>query len=212
MKWHTYGNVIAWLREHDRRFEMGAALLRRGLFRLFIGVLCSRTIPFGSICAGTAPGQRPDSAHPPLSGSQPGLMVAAPGRFGLSPPAPPWTFARRFGTVSWEGRWLRDDRGDDEVLGTCVQRASGDAEPRDRAGVFGLEPEGAGAHRVRAVAVAAPEWEAEGPRCEAAVAGALSDASRRPPRRSPQPGAVCSGGRLRRGQSLPLFARSPADE
>ena len=43
---------------------------------------------------------------------------------------------------------------------------------------FGLEPDGAGAHRVRAVAVAAPEWEAEGPRCEAAVAGALSAATR----------------------------------
>ena len=43
---------------------------------------------------------------------------------------------------------------------------------------FGLEPDGAGAHRVRAVAVAAPEWEAEGPRCAAAVAGALSAATR----------------------------------
>ena len=52
-----------------------------------------------------------------------------------------------------------------------------------------------------------------GPRCEAAVAGALSDASRPPPRRSPRSGTVCGGGgRLRCGQSLPLFAGSPADE
>ena len=38
-------------------------------------------------------------------------------------------------------------------------------------------------------------------------------ASRHPPRRSTRPGAVCGGrGGLRRGQSVPLFARSTADE
>ena len=47
-----------------------------------------------------------------------------------------------------------------------------------------------------------------GPECEAAVAGALSDARHRPLRRSPRPGTVCvGGGRLRRGQSLPLYHR-----
>ena len=52
-----------------------------------------------------------------------------------------------------------------------------------------------------------------GPACAAAVAGELSDASRHPPRRSTRPGAVCGGrGGLRRGQSVPLFARSTADE
>ena len=38
-----------------------------------------------------------------------------------SSPPPPWTFARRFGTVPWEGRCLCDGRSsDDEVLGTCL--------------------------------------------------------------------------------------------
>ena len=73
-----------------------------------------------------------------LIGSQPSL-ITAPGRFGLSPPAcPPWTFARRFGMVSWEGRRLCDGRGDDEVLGTCLQRARGDADPRDWLAAEGL--------------------------------------------------------------------------
>ena len=60
---------------------MGAALLRRGLFRLFIGVFaCGRALR----CA-----LRGDSAPTRLfSGSQPDL-ITAPGRFGLSPPAPP---------------------------------------------------------------------------------------------------------------------------
>ena len=38
------------------------------------------------------------------------------------------------------------------------------------------------------------------------------DANRRLPRRSPRPRAVRGRGRLRGGQSLPLVARSPADE
>ena len=62
----------------------GAALLRRRLFRLFIGVFCSRTITFRFVLRGDS---APDSAHPPLSGLQPGL-ITAPGRFGrpLRPP------------------------------------------------------------------------------------------------------------------------------
>ena len=47
---------------------MGAALLRRGLFRLFHRGLCSRTILFGAPCAGTAPPTRL------FWGSQPGLI------------------------------------------------------------------------------------------------------------------------------------------
>ena len=43
--------------------------------------------------------------------------------------------------------------------------------------------------------------------------GRVDDASCRPPCRSPRPGAVCDGGgRLRRDQSVPLFARGPANE
>ena len=86
-----------------------------------------------------ARGQRPDSAHPPLFG-QParpddrGAWALRSFPFRRFSGASPWTFARRFGTVSGEGRCLFDDRGDDEVLGTCLQRATGDAEPRDCAG------------------------------------------------------------------------------
>ena len=54
-----------------------------------------------------------------FSDSQPGLMVAAPGRFGLSPPGPPWTFARRFGTVS--------SKGDASAMTATTTRFSGRA-------------------------------------------------------------------------------------
>ena len=47
-----------------------------------------------------------------------------------------------------------DGRGADEVLGTCIQREGGDPDRGGRAGVFGLEPDGTGAHGVRAVTVA----------------------------------------------------------
>ena len=39
--------------------EMGAALLRRRLFRLFIGVFARGRSLFGSFCAGTAPRTAP---------------------------------------------------------------------------------------------------------------------------------------------------------
>ena len=40
-------------------FDLGAALLRRRLFRLFIGVFVRRRSLFGSFCAGTAPRTAP---------------------------------------------------------------------------------------------------------------------------------------------------------
>ena len=43
----------------------------------------------------------------------------------------------------------RDGRGGGAVLGTHVLREGADADPRDRAGLLGLEPDGAGAHGVR---------------------------------------------------------------
>ena len=47
---------------------------------------------------------------------------------------------------------------------------------------------------------------------QAAVTGALSHASCSPPHRSTRPGALCGGGGFFRGdQSLPFFARGPAD-
>ena len=60
------------------RNPKGAALLRRRFFRLFIGVFARGRSLFGSFCGGDS---APDSAHPPLSGGQPGL-ITAPGRFG----------------------------------------------------------------------------------------------------------------------------------
>ena len=42
-----------------RQLELGAALLRRRLFRLFIGVFARRRSLFGSFCAGTAPRTAP---------------------------------------------------------------------------------------------------------------------------------------------------------
>ena len=51
------------------------------------------------------------------------------------------------------------------------------------------------------------------PGCEAAASGGLSHASCSPPHRCTRPGAVCGvRRRIRRCQSLPFFARGPADE
>ena len=82
-----------------------------------------------------------------------------------SPPALPLDISAAFwyGVVG-RGKPPCDGHGDDEVLGTRFQRARDDADPRGRAGLSGLEPDGAGAHGVRVVAVAAPERAAEGAR------------------------------------------------
>ena len=50
---------IAWWQPLAWRSEMGAALLRRRLFRLFIGVFARGRSLFGSFCAGTAPRTAP---------------------------------------------------------------------------------------------------------------------------------------------------------
>ena len=122
-----------------------------------------RPTPFRLILRGTA------SRH--LFRVARAAMLTAPGRFFGLPLPPPGRPSGHSRSVllrsSWKGRCLCDDRGDgddDEVLGTRLQRARDDADRRDRAGLFGPEPDGAGAHRVRAVAVAAPQREAEGSR------------------------------------------------
>ena len=63
------------------------------------------------------------SAYRRLFGSQPSL-VTAPNTFGLLPDrrAPFWTFARRSGTVPWEGRQTCDGC-DDRIPGTYIRRA-----------------------------------------------------------------------------------------
>ena len=66
-----------------------------------------------------ARGQRPGQ-RPPASFGRPARPDHGARTLRSSPP-PPWTFARRFGTVPWEGRCLCDGRSsDDEVLGTCL--------------------------------------------------------------------------------------------
>ena len=64
------------------------------------------------------------SAYPCLSGGQPSLETV-PNTVGLSPlrRAPFWTFARRSGTVPWEGRQACDGC-DDRIPGTYIRRAA----------------------------------------------------------------------------------------
>ena len=64
------------------------------------------------------------SAYPRLSGGQPSLETV-PKTVGLSPlrRAPFWTFARRSGTVPWEGRQACDGC-DDRIPGTYIRRAA----------------------------------------------------------------------------------------
>ena len=57
---------------------LGAALFRRTAFSPIHRPFCSRTITFRFVLRGDS---APDSAHPALSGGQPGL-ITAPGRFG----------------------------------------------------------------------------------------------------------------------------------
>ena len=66
-----------------------------------------------------ARGQRPGQ-RPPASFGRPARPDHGARTLRSSPP-PPWTFARRFDTVPWEGRCLCDGRSsDDAVLGTYL--------------------------------------------------------------------------------------------
>ena len=99
----------------------GAALLRRGFFALFMGSFARECVSPVAISGGGDIKQA--SACRRLSGSQPSL-VTAPNTFGLLPDrrAPFWTFARRSGTVPWEGRQACDGC-DDRIPGTYIRRA-----------------------------------------------------------------------------------------
>ena len=100
---------------------MGAALLRRGFFALFMGSFARECVSPVAISGGGDIKQA--SAYRRLFGSQPSL-VTAPNTFGLLPDrrAPFWTFARRSGTVPWEGRQTCDGC-DDRIPGTYIRRA-----------------------------------------------------------------------------------------
>ena len=114
-------------------------------------------------------------------GLRPGL-VTTPARpdFRLRPrpPCAPLDIPAAFCYVVVAGRFHGDGRGDDELFGAGLQRAGVGADRRGRAGLSGLEPDGAGSHGVRVAAVAAPERAAEG----AGVPG-VSGAARRGGRR-----------------------------
>ena len=110
--------------EHDRPADRGdpaggAALLRRGFFALFMGSFARECVSPVAISGGDI---KQASACRRLSGSQPSLT--APNTFGLLPDrrAPFWTFARRSGTVPWEGRQACDGC-DDRIPGTYIRRA-----------------------------------------------------------------------------------------
>ena len=97
------------------KYEMGAALLRRRLFTYSWAFLLAD----GHFSVRFARGQRPGQ-RPPASFGRPARPDHGARTLRSSPP-PPWTFARRFGTLPWEGRCLCDGRSsDDEVLGTCL--------------------------------------------------------------------------------------------
>ena len=102
--------IKSWFNYHTS-IPLGAALFRRSLSRSFIRVYARERSPLQAVLRGTASGERP---YPPLSGYRPTPIrvprLNPPGRASGPCPAgaPVWTFARRSGSVSWEGRHLCD--------------------------------------------------------------------------------------------------------
>ena len=97
----------------------GVRLFRRGVFALFMGLFARGCVSPVLISGG----QQPSRAYPRLSGGQPSLETVP--TVGLSPlrRAPFWTFARRSGTVPWEGRQACDGC-DERIPGTYIRRAA----------------------------------------------------------------------------------------
>ncbi len=140
--------------------DLGAALLHRRFPPLFTGVFRSRALP---LRCGLRGGQRTGQRPRPVVYGPPARPDPGGGTASVCPlRRAPLDIRAAFGTVSLGRETPVDGRGADDVLGTCVQREGSYADRRGRAGVFGLEPDGVGAHRVRAVAVAAPQRAAEG--------------------------------------------------
>ena len=99
--------------------QMGAALLRRGVFALFMGLFARGCVSPVLISGGQQPSQRVPASFrrpaEPRNGAEHRRSV--PLRR-----APFWTFARRSGTVPWEGRQTCDGC-DDRIPGTYIRRA-----------------------------------------------------------------------------------------
>ena len=97
----------------------GAALLRRGVFALFMGLFARGCVSPVLISGGQQPSQRVPASFrrpaEPRNGAEHRRSV--PLRR-----APFWTFARRSGTVPWEGRQTCDGC-DDRIPGTYIRRA-----------------------------------------------------------------------------------------
>ena len=98
----------------------GAALLRRGVFALFMGLFARGCVSPVLISGGQQPSQRVPASFrrpaEPRNGTEHRRSVPL-GR------APFWTFARRSGTVPWEGRQTCDGC-DDRIPGTYIRRAA----------------------------------------------------------------------------------------
>ena len=99
---------------------MGAALLRRGVFALFMGFFARGCVSPVLLSGGQQPSQRVPASFrrpaEPRNGTEHRRSVPL-GR------APFWTFARRSGTVPWEGRQTCDGC-DDRIPGTYIRRAA----------------------------------------------------------------------------------------
>ena len=98
----------------------GAALLRRGVFALFMGLFARGCVSPVLLSGGQQPSQRVPASFrrpaEPRNGTEHRRSVPL-GR------APFWTFARRSGTVPWEGRQTCDGC-DDRIPGTYIRRGA----------------------------------------------------------------------------------------
>ena len=95
-------------------FDMGAALLRRGVFALFMGLFAR-----GCVSPVLSSGGQQPSQHVPASFRRPAEPRNGT-EYRRSVPlgrAPFWTFARRSGTVPWAGGQTCDG-SDDRIPGT----------------------------------------------------------------------------------------------
>ena len=99
---------------------VGAALLRRGVFALFMGLFARGCVSPVLLSGGQQPSQRVPASFrrpaEPRNGTEHRRSVPL-GR------APFWTFARRSGTVPWEGRQTCDGC-DDRIPGTYIRRGA----------------------------------------------------------------------------------------
>ena len=114
------GIVAAMRRGVEVRIAWGAALLRRGVFVLFMGLFARGCVSPVLISGGQQPSQRVPASFrrpaEPRNGAEHRRSV--PLRR-----APFWTFTRRSGTVPWEGRQACDGC-DDRIPATYIRRAA----------------------------------------------------------------------------------------